>query len=73
MALNIPKSHRESALGTWHPNREHLLIPDGKHEQKPMNPHCLRLAPMEEAADFPIPQTERNGPERSAEGGGGFE
>lgn len=56
-----PKSHRESALRTWSPNREHVFIPGGKHEQRPMSPHCLRLAPMEETAKFPIPQVDRNG------------
>lgn len=46
----------QSALGTWSLNREHLFIPGGKHEQTLMNPHCLGLAPMEEAAEFPTPQ-----------------
>lgn len=52
----------QSALGTWSLNREHLFIPGGKHEQTFMNPHCLGLAPMEEAAEFPTPQVEKNGP-----------
>lgn len=52
----------QSALGTWSLNREHLFIPSGKHEQKPMSPHRLGLAPMQEAAEFPTPQVEKNGP-----------
>lgn len=38
------------------------FIPGGKREQKPMNPHCLGLAPMEEAAEFLTPQVEKNDP-----------
>lgn len=52
----------QSALGTWSLNREHLFIPGGNHEQKPMNPNCLVLAPVEEAAESPTPQVEKNGP-----------
>lgn len=63
VTLNIPKSHRESALGTGSPNRERLFAPGGKHEQNLTSPHCLRLAPTEEAAKFPIPQVDRNDPE----------
>lgn len=52
----------QSTLGTWSLNREHLFIPGGNHEQKPMNPYCLVLAPVEEAAESPTPQVEKNGP-----------
>lgn len=38
------------------------VIPGGKCEQKPMDPHCLGLVPMEEAAEFPTPQVEKNDP-----------
>lgn len=61
VTLNIPKSHRESALGTGSPNRECLFAHGGKHEQNLMI--LLRLAPTEEAAKFPIPQVHRNGPD----------
>lgn len=36
LAVNTPESHRESAPGTWNPNREHLFIPGRKHIQKPV-------------------------------------
>lgn len=52
----------QSALGTWSLNKEHLFIPGGKHEQKPMNLHRLGPAPMEEAAEFPTLQVEKHGP-----------
>lgn len=57
VTLNIPKSHRESALGTGSPNRERLFAPGGKHEQNLTSPHCLRLAPTEEAAKFSHPSS----------------
>lgn len=52
----------QSTLGTWSLNREHLFIPGGNHEPKPMNPYCLILASVEEAAESPTPQVVKNGP-----------
>lgn len=52
----------QSALGTWSLHREHVFIPGGNCEQKPMSPHFLGLVPTEEAAEFPTPQVEKNDP-----------
>lgn len=65
-------SHRDSQYskesqgkcpGDWEPKQGPFVCPGGKHERNLMSPHCLRLAPTEEAAKFPIPQVDRNDPE----------